>query len=422
MRPGLLALSAVCLLAVPAIAQPPMPMPHGAVPPGPEVPLPTTMLADSPQVAAPGAPDFNAALSADFPTGPRFWASVDYLRWWVTPMNSPDLIQTVPGQVASDSVTNGTILPAGAATRYFPDRRQAHFGAFNGLRGTVGGVTDWGGFDVNGFYLASNTISGELRNNGMPYAIAQQYFSTVNNLDTSLFSSLAGAYVGGTQASITSQTWGLDANVRIPSYRMLADFNHFLVGVRYFDLQESLEVGSNITFPDSSTSFNHDSISTRNQFYGAQVGFASRYGGFEQGLGLDGTIKFALGDMRQSADLKGSNGFTLADGTRDTAQGGLYVQPSNAGVHERNKVAFLTEYDLNLTYNFNPNFQVYFGYSIIYVSSVMRPGEAIDPVLNDSRIRYIATNGTSTSDHPQFTWNANDFWTQGINFGMRFMY
>lgn len=402
MRFALLAVSSVCLIAMPALGQSSMPLPE------------STANSTGSNVNWP------AAGCTDGWDGPKVWGSVDYLRWWITPMNSPELIQVVPGDLAASSVSSGTTIPGGG-TRFFPDYRQAHFGAFNGLRGTLGFAGDYCGFDVTAFYLESKTLSGSLFTTGFPNAVGQPYVSTVTGSPTTLFASLPGSYTGGVNADLSSRVWGFDANARIPSYRMLADWNHALVGFRYFDLQESLNVSAKVTFPDGGTGFNNDSIRTRNQFYGAQVGVASRFGTFE-GVGLDSAVKLALGDMRQQAILQGSNGLAGPGMPPDVVPGGLYVQPSNAGTYTRDKVAFLTEYDLNLTYNFSERTQVYFGYSIIYVSSVQRPGEAIDQTINDSRVRYIAVSGTSDANRPTFKWNANDFWTQGLNFGVRFQY
>ena len=90
--------------------------------------------------------------------GPRAWGSVEYLLWFVTPMNTPPLIQTVPASVASV----GSVLPPGAAGKYFPFDRQLEFGAFSGVRGTAGYMFDRFGLEVSGFYLPKVTRSAAL--------------------------------------------------------------------------------------------------------------------------------------------------------------------------------------------------------------------------------------------------------------------
>ena len=51
----------------------------------------------------------------------------------------------------------------------------------------------------------------------------------------------------------------------------------------------------------------------------------------------------------------------------------------------------------------------------------MRPGSAIDPVINDSAIRFIANPPPDTVNRrPVFDFDAarDDVWTQGVVFGM----
>lgn len=104
-------------------------------------------------------------------------------------------------------------------------------------------------------------------------------------------------------------------------------------------------------------------------------------------------------------------------------RGGLFARGASQGTFTRNKFAMIYEQTFNVTYNFNQWAQVYFGYSIIWISSVQRPGEAIDPVVNDSGVRFIANPPQgNTLNRPAFHWNANDLWTQGMTFGLRLQY
>ena len=76
---------------------------------------------------------------------------------------------------------------------------------------------------------------------------------------------------------------------------------------------------------------------------------------------------------------------------------------------------------MKLTYNFTPWVQVSFGYSLIYLSSVMRPGNAIDPVVNDN-IRFVAAPTPSNLNRPAFAWRAEELVVQGMTFGVRVQY
>src|SRR5207253_2460959 len=128
--------------------------------------------------------------------GPQAWGSVEYLLWFVTPQNVPPLIQTVPAAVA----LGGGTLPPGSAGTFFPTTRQLEFGAFSGVRGTAGYMFDRLGVEVSGFYLPQRTKDAALFSSGVPFSVAQPYISAGTGQPTSLFSSLAGQYTGGTTA------------------------------------------------------------------------------------------------------------------------------------------------------------------------------------------------------------------------------
>lgn len=426
MRPALLAVP-LCLLAASAAAAqgPAGPAPTGAPPAArPPAQLPTSSLDPAPPPAAgnhhPTASPLDG-IGCDTPSpyyGPQAYGSLEYLLWFITPTNTPDLIQSVGAGVAA----GGGVLPPGAAARVFPETRQLEFGAFSGLRATLGYSFDRLGVEWSGFYLAERTKSATLSSDGTIISVAQPYISAGSGQNTSLFASLAGQYVGGVAATAESRVWGMEGNVRFPWYAFLTNYTHGLVGFRYLDLEESLDLTSRSTFPNGGTISIRDTIRTRNQFYGAQVGLDGRIGGMERGLGLQVAPKLAIGGMRQQADLLGANVFQNPGLPADVQAGGLYARGANLGSFSRDKFAFLCSLDVNVTYNFTEAAQVFVGYSIIYTSTVLRPGEQIDLVVNDSRARFVANPTPSDANRPAQRFVDNDFWLQGINFGLRLQY
>jgi hypothetical protein len=385
--------------ASPAFAEPPPPAPPG-----------TTTAAPCPPA------DALAAVVTDYagPSGPRVWATGDYMVMWYTPMRTPPLIEAVP------SAFVGSLAPE-VVTTVFPEHNRVNFGAFNGLRGFIGAGFNNFGVEVGGFVLERLQETGSLFTSGTPYAVAQGYLSAGSGLPTSLFASLPGQYSGGAVAIADSRLWGVEGNLRWSWYALFSSANDLIVGFRYLDLQESIAVESPSFFPDGDVITVRDSIRTRNAFYGGQVGFNGRFGGFERGLGLDVSTRGAVGGVAQRADLVGSNTFIVA-GVEDTEPGGLYARGANAGTFTRTKIAYLHDLDVKLTYNFTSWFQVSFGYSLIYLSSVMRPGGAIDPVINDSDIRFVAQPTPSNLNRPAFDWRAEELVVQGMTFGARFQY
>jgi hypothetical protein len=402
MRTIFFAATAILMTAGVAAAQTPQPATSEPVP-----------AAGSATAANGSAPNFAVNMPVPDVTYPRVWGTADYMLMWYTPMRTPPLIQAVP--TAFTSSTN----PAFTST-FFPENNRVNFGSFNGLRGYIGaGGEKWAG-EVGGFVLERGTETGSLFNNGIPVAVGQGYIAAGSGVPTTLYASLAGQYSGGVAAVAESKLWGVEGYVRRAWYSLFADATDLIIGGRYLDLQESLAISAPSFFPDGGVINVQDLIRTRNMFYGGQLGFNGRLGGFDRGLGIDFTTKGAIGGVAQRVELVGYNTFVTA-GVPDTQPGGLYARGANLGNFSRNKIAYLQDVDFRLTYNFNRYVQAYFGYYLIYLSSVMRPGDAIDPVVNDN-IRFVAAPTPSNANRPAFAWRAEELVMQGMTFGFRVQY
>jgi hypothetical protein len=349
-------------------------------------------------------------------SGPRYWATGEYLLAWYNPMRTGALIQSVP------SAQTGMSSAIANATTVFPQDRRVDFGAFSGARVAVGGDWDEFGVEVSGFLLQRQTQAGEAFNDGTPAAIARSYISAGSGTPTALFVSLPNQYSGGAYAVAQSRLWGGDVAFRRDWYAFLCDSAQLLVGFKYLDLTESLGIDSPATFPDGSKLDVRDSIRTRNDFYGGYVGYHAQIGGFDRGLGFDFTSKSGIGGVAQRVELVGSNSFISAAGVVDVQSGGLYARGLNLGTFTRTRGAYMQDLDLKVTYNFSRNVQVSFGYSLQYLSSVVRPGREIDPVVNDGAIRYVAQPTPSPLNRPAFAWRAEDLAVNGLTFGLKVQY
>jgi hypothetical protein len=354
--------------------------------------------------------------------GPRAWVNAEYLLWWTTPMHSPGLMQTVPSAQALSAFGSSSPLPPGAAMQVFPGSSSVNFGAFSGARISTGMNFDGFGIDGSVFYLPQKTSSATLFNDGTPYSIAESYIRAGTGAPITLLASLAGQATGGISSSITSRLWGADANVRLPFFNLFTDSTDALLGFRYLNLQDSLGVNFHSNLANGTALQIQDAVETHNNFYGGQVGLNGKINGLERGLGLDFTGKLALGGVQQTALLSGSNTISVPGLPPSTMPGGLFTSGLNQGSYSRDKFAMLYEQNINLTYNFNSWSQIYIGYSIIWVSSVMRAGEAINPVVNDAILRFVAIAPANNLPQQTFQWKANDFWAQGITFGLRLQY
>ncbi len=152
-----------------------------------------------------------------------------------------------------------------------------------------------------------------------------------------------------------------------------------------------------------------DSFSTRNQFYGAQLGVKA-----EQQFGrFDGSVvaKVALGDNYETVSINGNSvvsGFGLPSAT---APGGIFTQTTNIGLQTRNHFAVVPETQVQLGYTIWSGIRLFVGYDFIYLSNVARPGDQVDTTLNFTGNSTITPGSVLTgAARPMPLFNSSSFW------------
>ena len=74
---------------------------------------------------------------------------------------------------------------------------------------------------------------------------------------------------------------------------------------------------------------------------------------------------------------------------------------------------------LNVGLQLTRHLKLYAGYSLLWVSTVARAGEQIDPVVNMTQFPIRSGNGPLVGPaRPAFHFDGTDFWAQGLNFGL----
>jgi|GEM_PF-6947543 len=148
-------------------------------------------------------------------------------------------------------------------------------------------------------------------------------------------------------------------------------------GYRYTQLEEMLDLTSGAAT---------DSLDCRTQFNGFDFGlFYSRQRGR---MNLDMECRLAVGTNRQSADVDG---------------GGVLIGPAVAGQFSEDRFSVIPEYRVSLGYDWTPQWQWNVGYTFMYWSNVLRPGEQVN--------NFVAPDLVDT-----------DFWAQGVSFGGRYIW
>jgi hypothetical protein len=190
------------------------------------------------------------------------------------------------------------------------------------------------------------------------------------------------------------------------------------LGLRYARLDESLVVNEDLqTLPlPSTTTFRvNDTFSTENDFIGAELGFIWEWQ--YRRWSLDLLSRLAIGNSHQEINIAGS---TLVDNDR-LFEGGLLAQSTNIGEYSANELAVMPEIGLTAGYHLTKRLRLTLGYSFLYWSRVVRPGDQIDTDVNPDLIpRDTPPADPAPVDRPRPFFNPTDFWAHGVNLGLEY--
>jgi len=245
--------------------------------------------------------------------------------------------------------------------------------------------------------------------------------------------------------------WGAEANLRGRACWLFADRIDLFVGFRYLDLAEDLTLVTDsrlitdgslqvatpsptagaapvliaVPFPQTLNGRSFDRVATRNQFYGAQVGFRLEYlfGRFF----ANGWGKVAAGTMHQSANVEGfvASSFSAVGnqpGSEVRIPGGLLSQALDVGLHQRDRMGLVSEVNFNAGMYFLPCLRGYVGYDFMYVQKVLRPGDQNAPAATNTSLSLLGNRLALNQAQLGFNFHESEIWVQGINFGLELVW
>jgi hypothetical protein len=372
-------------------------------------------LVDAPQVPAP------CPQPSD-----RFWADAEYLLWFTKNSEIPPLFTTGSPFDAPPAALGRP----GTAVLFGPDVDQ---GVRPGGRFSTGYWFDdchRFGLDGSFFFLAQDSVAFRATSDGSAGSgvLAIPYLDVTPNSFTNgqntILLALPGVSAGSAQAFISSNLQSADVNGRSRVLRGTSGYVDVLGGFRYLRLSEALDLSADATTIDDP--FNVVSLSTssgfatRNHFYGGQLGTEA-----ELTCGcwfLDLRSKLALGDNHETALVDGSFTFN-ARGQSTTVQSGPFAMPSNIGSHSHDTFSFVPEIGIDLGYQIGNHLRAKCGYSLLYWTDVVRPGDQIDAAMNMSQLQAPLGPGALTGPaRPAMSFKETDFWAQGVSLGVEFRY
>lgn len=193
------------------------------------------------------------------------------------------------------------------------------------------------------------------------------------------------------------------------------------LGWRHLDLSESLSLQENLTSllpaPDDGRFLVRDRFATSNLFNGGDVGvlWQSSRGIFS----LDLLTRLALGSTHQRVQIAGN---TTVRGSSDPGNnfenrpGGVFAQRTNIGEYARDRFAVVPELGVTLGCALTPQWRATVGYTFLYWSSVVRPGDQMDRNINPNLFPPESTSLGLL--RPGFEFVESNLWVNGLNVGL----
>ncbi|MEO6784582.1 MAG: BBP7 family outer membrane beta-barrel protein, partial [Chthoniobacteraceae bacterium] len=384
----------------------------------------------------------------------HFYGGVEYLLWWVkdAPLSVP-LVST-GGIAATHHGLLGTPAVNGAASTvlYGASHSPAQggndnqrFQGFSGMRLKLGyslGDEHRFGIEASGFMLnretagyeasgdsSGNPVLGIPVYNSIPYTIGTM---TIRSGEDSLPFSLPldparfranGIVTGNAKVVNDLELWGAELTGVISLYRRPSWELSGLVGVRYLDLTESLNLTTTIQGVSGPYTGQYgvatDRFRTQNRFFGGLLGLRGTYSSGR--LSADLAARVALGSSNQEQVIAG--GFYARNFTGPYSSGteGVFAQPANEGRTSNNRFSVVPDVQLKIGYAITPRLRATLGYDFMYWSSVQRPGDQINREIPKGQTFNQADPAVSTTSPSRLT-KTTDFFAHGFSFGMDFRF
>jgi hypothetical protein len=192
-----------------------------------------------------------------------------------------------------------------------------------------------------------------------------------------------------------------------------------LIGTRI--IPEAVPVGGVFTGAPATVSV-VDRITATNKFNGGVFGLRHQ---MRSGMwSLTTTGKLGVGNMHETLNFYGLTSFAdPRTATAGASYGGLLVNPTNYGKFTHDEFVIIPELTVNVGVNLTKAITLFAGYNFMWISQVARPANQINPVIDSSTVPFSPNFGEF--GHVPGTrrlFVQDEFWLQGVNFGMSIQY
>lgn len=354
----------------------------------------------------------------------RWSLSAEYLLWFTKSGQYPALLST------SSPAFNG-ILGSGDSRVILGNGSlgdNLHSGGRFGFARTLGCAGLWS-VEGNVFVLANNSTDYLFDSTQYP-VLARPFTNANQNVAFSEVLASPGLATGSALVNVETMLWGAELNLRRRLAGNACSRLDLIGGFRYMNLSEQLSVTetfvrtpnspSSIGVPSAISGSVYDEIRTENHFVGGTVGLAyeRQRGRWFTGL----TAKVSLGQMDQQVSINGSQTIAFDTGAVGQYAGGLLAVPgANIGTYKQTTFAVVPELGFNVGYQVTRRMRAFVGYNFLYVNSVLRPGQQIDPTIDITRIPNFPVTGVTQLPlvKPSVPMKESDFFAQGVSFGLQ---
>lgn len=390
----------------------------------------------------------------------KYWIDADYLLWFIK--DNPVPVPLITKASFADPLPGAIGQPH---TRVVLGKHSIDMGMMQGFDADAGmWIKRRIGIEGGYFLLPTVSESKSLHTSGQPgspnYPVPIFDVSGVfglNGVPGETIFILPGpieedpGFVAKYRLELKSRLQGAELNA---IYRMI-DKKSFQLkwhgGFCWFELQEKLSFKGKTHAAAHSTFGNAfyniaDRFDTTNDFLAGQLKIDASYQ--TKRWHLEAALKGALGAVLQKVKVEGSsktsggNLFFLTQGTANkTLHGGIFSEPSNIGSHHKNPMAWGFETKVQTGFELGKHLEIHVGYSFLWISKVLRPGNQIDRKINSTRTALAdasrATVGSGPGPipfggppgpapaprgphRPKVPFHSSTFWAQGLNAGIEF--
>lgn len=357
------------------------------------------------------------------PLGPS-WDDFELLYWWPTRQPVPPLVFGSRSGLTPTPGALGTSLLAGGSSI---DSEPSAGGRFTlgysiNPHETLGLEATYFFLGTRSFYRRVNNFWGNrVQSLGVPYTNATTGANEILTLGSAgaSFSALA------VSTAVRVQGWEVNGVANVLDEKDIK--LNFLLGWRYFQVHEGLRLEQTQYRYAPTAGFvqTADQFDAHNRFHGGQLGL---HADMKRGIIFCEMVgKVAFGQNYEVVKTEGAtNTLTAANGLpmyQTFGGSGIYVQPSNFGRTANGVFAVVPEGTIKLGFRLGETGRIYIGYSFIYLSDAVRPGDQIDRTLNPAQVPLVSgTLPVFNGDRPARLFNRSDFWVQGLVIGLETRY